>query len=76
MLVGLCLPRGADLVIALLAILKTGAAYLPLDPDYPVQRLRRIAGKAMPMALVTEEVPAGAPRPRRAGAVPASATRR
>ena len=37
--VGLCLSRGHDLVIALLAILKTGAAYVPLDPDYPVQRL-------------------------------------
>ncbi|HEX5739234.1 MAG TPA: amino acid adenylation domain-containing protein [Hydrogenophaga sp.] len=37
--VGLCLPRGHDLVVALLAILKTGAAYVPLDPDYPSQRL-------------------------------------
>lgn len=37
--VGLCLGRSADLVIALLGILKAGAAYVPLDPDYPPQRL-------------------------------------
>jgi amino acid adenylation domain-containing protein len=39
-LVGLCLPRTADLLIALLAILKAGGAYVPLDPAYPVDRLR------------------------------------
>ena len=38
-IVGLCLERSADLVIAMLAILKTGAAYLPLDPDYPADRI-------------------------------------
>jgi amino acid adenylation domain-containing protein len=55
MLVGLCLPRGADLVAALLGILKCGAAYVPLDPDYPPQRLRRIATRANPALVVTEE---------------------
>ena len=38
-IVGLCLERSADLVIAMLAILKTGAAYLPLDPSYPEDRI-------------------------------------
>ncbi|WP_371170605.1 MupA/Atu3671 family FMN-dependent luciferase-like monooxygenase [Aliiroseovarius sp. 2305UL8-7] len=38
-IMGLCLERSADLVIAMLAILKTGAAYLPLDPSYPADRI-------------------------------------
>jgi len=37
--VGLALPRSQDLVVGLLAILKTGAAYVPLDPEYPLERL-------------------------------------
>ncbi|WP_158711725.1 amino acid adenylation domain-containing protein [Streptomyces virginiae] len=45
-LVGLCLPRSADLVVALLGILKAGGAYLPLDPDNPPERLRHIVQDA------------------------------
>jgi amino acid adenylation domain-containing protein len=38
-LVGLCFERSPELVVALLAVLKAGAAYLPLDPSYPAERL-------------------------------------
>src|SRR5512146_3260177 len=38
-LVGVCLERSLDLLVALLAVWKAGGAYLPLDPDYPAARL-------------------------------------
>ncbi len=41
-LVGLCMPRGLDLVVSILGILKAGGAYVPLDPDYPKDRMRFI----------------------------------
>nr|KJZ11177.1 hypothetical protein TW77_06320 [Pseudoalteromonas rubra] len=41
-LIGLCAVKSSDLVIAILGILKAGAAYVPLDPDYPEQRLAYI----------------------------------
>jgi amino acid adenylation domain-containing protein len=41
-LIGLCLARGLESVVGLLGILKAGAAYVPLDPAYPTQRLARM----------------------------------
>ncbi|SFO07909.1 natural product biosynthesis luciferase-like monooxygenase domain-containing protein [Roseovarius lutimaris] len=38
-LVGLCLPRSADMIVAALAIWKAGGAYVPMDPAYPTERL-------------------------------------
>jgi amino acid adenylation domain-containing protein/non-ribosomal peptide synthase protein (TIGR01720 family) len=54
-LVALCLERSAEMVIALLAVLKAGGAYLPLDPDYPVQRLSFMLADSGAPALVTQE---------------------
>ena len=44
--VGLCLPRSLDLVATVLAVLRCGAAYLPLDPSYPQDRLRYMRADA------------------------------
>ncbi|MFF5668115.1 amino acid adenylation domain-containing protein [Streptomyces griseofuscus] len=53
--VAVALPRSADLVVALLAVLKTGAAYVPIDPDYPADRIAHILDDAGPMAVITVE---------------------
>ncbi|MFF8092951.1 amino acid adenylation domain-containing protein [Streptomyces sp. NPDC016675] len=52
--VALALERGTRLLPALLAVLKTGAAYLPLDPGHPAERLRLVVEDAAPVLLVTE----------------------
>ncbi len=54
-LVGLCAVRGPDLVIGLLAILRAGGAYLPLDPTYPSARLAAILGDARPASILTQQ---------------------
>ncbi len=51
--VGLCLERSGDLVASLLGILQSGAAYVPLDPTHPAERLRFILADAEVHALVT-----------------------
>ena len=53
--VGVCLPRGADAVVALLAVLKAGGVYLPLDPAYPAERLRWMLDDARAAALVADD---------------------
>jgi amino acid adenylation domain-containing protein/non-ribosomal peptide synthase protein (TIGR01720 family) len=51
--VALALPRGVDLIVALLAVLKSGAAYLPIDPGYPPPRIRFMLDDAGPALLLT-----------------------
>ncbi|MFF3334803.1 amino acid adenylation domain-containing protein [Streptomyces sp. NPDC002888] len=51
--VGVCLERGVELVVALLAAVKAGAAYLPLDPEYPAERLAYVLEDATPVCVVT-----------------------
>ena len=52
-IVALCLDRSPELVIAILATLKAGAAYLPLDPDYPQERLALLIEDACPRCILT-----------------------
>ncbi|MGH3769933.1 MAG: amino acid adenylation domain-containing protein [Pseudonocardiaceae bacterium] len=52
-IVALALPRSPELIVAILAVLKTGAAYLPLDPDYPPERLTFMLTDAHPTLLLT-----------------------
>ena len=53
-LVGICLERSHHMVVALLAVLKAGAAYLPLDPSFPPERLAFMQADARPLALITQ----------------------
>jgi len=53
--VGLFLPRSVEQIVGLLAILEAGAAYVPLDPEYPIGRLRQIAEEAELAAILTRE---------------------
>ncbi|MFD3651840.1 amino acid adenylation domain-containing protein [Streptomyces sp. NPDC058620] len=58
-LVALALPRSADMVVAVLAVLKTGAAYLPLDPRHPAGRIALVLDDATPVcAVATDETSA------------------
>ncbi|MGW1893341.1 non-ribosomal peptide synthase/polyketide synthase [Streptomyces sp. NPDC002004] len=57
--VALALPRTADLIVALLAVLKSGAAYLPVDPGYPAERIAFLFEDVRPTAVVTSTQTAG-----------------
>ena len=52
--VAICVERSVEMVVGLMAILKAGAAYVPLDPDYPAQRLLHMLNDSKPSALLTQ----------------------
>uniref|UniRef100_UPI002456A14C non-ribosomal peptide synthetase n=1 Tax=Nocardia abscessus TaxID=120957 RepID=UPI002456A14C len=53
-LVAIAMPRDADLIVAVLGVLKSGAGYLPLDTAHPAERLEYVLGDANPIAVVTK----------------------
>ncbi|MBR7671820.1 amino acid adenylation domain-containing protein [Streptomyces daliensis] len=62
--VGLCLPRGIDMVVGMLGVWKAGGAYVPLDPDYPADRLAYMvsdsaASVVLAVSGTEDRVPAG-----------------
>ncbi|WEK28411.1 MAG: non-ribosomal peptide synthase/polyketide synthase [Candidatus Pseudomonas phytovorans] len=66
--VAICIERGLNMVIGLLAILKAGAAYVPVDPGYPAERIRHMLADSAPLAVLvhgaTREAAAAARLPR------------
>nr|WP_249596338.1 non-ribosomal peptide synthetase [Peribacillus frigoritolerans] len=53
--VAIALNRSVDMVISMLAVLKTGAAYLPVDPDYPTDRIDFMLNDARPSSVITSK---------------------
>ncbi|GAB1511085.1 non-ribosomal peptide synthetase [Actinophytocola sp. KF-1] len=71
-LVGVCLPRTSDLVVAVLGVLKSGAGYVPIDPGYPDHRIAFMLDDAAAAAVLRSaaDLPADGPGQR----LPATAT--
>ena len=51
-LVGLCVERSLEMIVSILAILKAGGAYLPIDPDYPAERIAFMVADACPTVIL------------------------
>ncbi|CAM5472920.1 Amino acid adenylation domain-containing protein OS=Streptomyces rimosus subsp. rimosus (strain ATCC / DSM 40260 / JCM 4667 / NRRL 2234) OX=1265868 GN=SRIM_023130 PE=4 SV=1 [Streptomyces rimosus subsp. rimosus] len=64
--IALALPRGSELAVAVLAVLKAGAAYVPVDPDYPAERIAYLLRDSGPHMVLTASVrpPRSTPRTR------------
>jgi amino acid adenylation domain-containing protein len=66
-LVAVALPRSAEMIVAVLAVLKAGAAYMPVDPAYPADRIAYMLADARPVAVLTtavagRDLPGGVPQ--------------
>jgi amino acid adenylation domain-containing protein len=55
-LIGICVERSPDMIISLLAILKTGSAYVPIDPNYPRDRIQFILEDSQVPLLITTDL--------------------
>ena len=53
--IAVCVESGLEIVIALLGVLKAGGVYVPLDPGYPVERLKFMLKDSAPLALLTKK---------------------
>ena len=58
-LVAIAMPRSAEMIVAVLAVLKAGAAYMPVDPAYPADRIGFMLADAAPVAVLTSTGLAG-----------------
>jgi amino acid adenylation domain-containing protein/non-ribosomal peptide synthase protein (TIGR01720 family) len=56
-LVAVKIPRSVDLLVALYAVVKAGAAYLPVDPELPVDRVRHVLDSAKPLLVLDTDLP-------------------
>ena len=54
-IVGLCVERSFEMIVGLLGVLKAGGAYLPIDPDYPRERILFMLDDAAPSLVLTQE---------------------
>ena len=54
-LVGICLERSADMLVSIFAVLKSGGAYVPIDPDYPAERLTFMLNDSRAAALISND---------------------
>ncbi|MEU2995614.1 non-ribosomal peptide synthetase family protein [Streptomyces sp. NPDC001758] len=59
-LVALLLPHSTDMIVAMLAVLKSGAAYIPMDPRYPAARVNAMLEDSLPSVVITRSERGGA----------------
>src|SRR5215469_15297604 len=53
--VGICVERSINMMVGLVGIMKSGAAYVPLDPGYPAERIKLILEGGQPAVMITQE---------------------